>query len=50
MVPVTRPHCLVEQGLADLRARRETVASLLVSIGAARLAVGCAVAEPFDEP
>lgn len=29
---------LVEQGLVDLRERRETVEALLVSIGAARLA------------
>jgi hypothetical protein len=29
---------LVEQGLADLKARRETEAALLVSIGAPRLA------------
>ncbi len=40
---------LVEQGLADLRARRESVASLLVSIGAARLAAaGYDVVHPFD--
>jgi hypothetical protein len=42
---------LVEQGLADLNGRRETVASLLVSIGAGRLAAaGCDVAEPFADP
>lgn len=42
---------LVEAGLADLRARRETAAALLVSIGAARLTEsGHDVAEPFDEP
>lgn len=42
---------LVQAGLADLRARRETAAALLVSIGAARLTeAGHDVAEPFDEP
>lgn len=42
---------LVEEGLADLRARRESVASLLVSIGATRLsALGLEVVEPFDDP
>ncbi len=42
---------LVEQGLADLHARRETVASLLVSIASKRLAAtGCDVAEPFTDP
>jgi hypothetical protein len=42
---------LVEEGLADLRARRETIASLLVSIGAARLtAAGFEVESPFENP
>jgi len=42
---------LVEQGLADLHARRETVASLLVSIASTRLAAaGCDVSEPFADP
>ena len=42
---------LIEDGLADLRQRRETVASLLVSIAATRLrAAGCAIAEPFADP
>lgn len=39
----------MEQGLADLRVRHESVASLLVSIGAARLtAAGYDVVHPFD--
>lgn len=42
---------LVEEGILDLRERRETVASLLVSIGAARLtAAGFVVDGPFEEP
>jgi hypothetical protein len=41
---------LVEQGLADLRARRESVASLLVSVGATRLAAaGYELVQPFDD-
>lgn len=41
---------LVERGLADLRARRETRASLLVSIAANRLvASGHDVAQPFPD-
>ena len=40
---------LVEQGLADLRDRRESIAALLVSIGAGRLtAAGYDVVDPFD--
>ena len=42
---------LIEEGLADLRAGRQTAASLLVSIGAKRLAAaGHDVAEPFADP
>lgn len=42
---------LVETGLADLRERRETVASLLVSTASTRLAAaGHAVDTPFPEP
>ena len=42
---------VVEQGLIDLREGRETIASLLVSIGAARLAAsGHDVDEPFRDP
>lgn len=42
---------LVAQGLEDLRSRRETIASLLVSIAAQRLTdIGCVVAEPFADP
>ena len=42
---------LVEQGLVDLSERRETAASLLVSIGATRLAsVGFEVVDPFEDP
>ena len=41
---------LVEQGLADLREQRESIASLLVSVGAARLAAaGYDVVQPFDD-
>ena len=41
---------LVEQGLADLRDGRESIASVLVSIGATRLtAAGYDVVHPFDE-
>jgi hypothetical protein len=42
---------LVEQGLADLDATRETEAALLVSIGATRLAAaGCPVPAPLADP
>ena len=42
---------LIEAGLADLRAGRETAAALLVSIGAPRLRrLGTAVPEPFTFP
>ena len=42
---------LVELGIVDLRARRETAASLLVSVGASRLsALGHAVGTPFGRP
>ena len=42
---------LVELGVRELGARRETVASLLVSTGATRLrALGVEVAEPFVDP
>lgn len=42
---------LVANGLADLARRTETVESLLVSIGAKRLAAsGHDVAEPFADP
>ena len=42
---------LVRQGLADLHASTESVASLLVSIGAPRLRrLGLAVPEPFARP
>lgn len=41
---------LVEQGLDDLRERRESIASLLVSVGATRLAAaGYEVIDPFDD-
>ena len=41
---------LVEEGVADLAARRETVASLLVSVGARRLrALGHALPSPFPD-
>jgi len=41
---------LVEQGLSDLRERRESIASLLVSVGATRLAAaGYDVVHPFDD-
>jgi hypothetical protein len=44
-------HEIVDAGLADLAARTESEAALLVSIGAARLAaLGLAVPEPFPEP
>ena len=42
---------LVRQGLADLRAGRETEAALLVSIGAPRLRrLGFDVASPLPDP
>jgi hypothetical protein len=42
---------LVNQGLADLRAGRETEAALLVSIGAPRLRrLGFDVASPLPDP
>jgi hypothetical protein len=42
---------LVEQGIADLRARHETQEALLVSIGAPRLRMlGIDVPEPIGEP
>jgi hypothetical protein len=42
---------LVEQGIDDLRARRETPAALLVSIGSPRLRMlGVDVPEPFVRP
>jgi hypothetical protein len=43
---------LIEEGLRDLAAGRETVASLLVAIGAARLRrAGLPIPDaPFDEP
>jgi hypothetical protein len=42
---------VVEQGIEDLAARRETVASLLVSIGAPRLRTLGVVAEsPWPDP
>ncbi len=42
---------LVQAGLADLERRRVTVASLLVSIGAPRLAaLGVRVPDPLDRP
>lgn len=52
MEPLVLPGSqLVEQGTADLRSGRETVASLLVSIGATRLAaVGRVIVDPFDDP
>ena len=41
---------LVETGLRDLAAGRESVESLLVSMGAPRLrALGISVASPFDD-
>jgi hypothetical protein len=51
-VPAALPGAeLIEQGLADLRERRETVPALLVSIAAQRLAAsGHAVTEAFAEP
>jgi hypothetical protein len=42
---------LIEAGLADLEAGRETIAALLVSIGAPRLrALGLAVGRGFERP
>lgn len=42
---------LVAKGLEDLRAGRETVESLLVSVGAPRLSrIGLVVPSPFDRP
>jgi hypothetical protein len=42
---------LVERGLSDLSAGRETVEALLVSIGAPRLrGLGFDVPSPFNEP
>lgn len=42
---------LVAAGVADLAARRETIAALLVSIGAIRLrAAGLEVAPEFSDP
>ena len=42
---------LIEEGLSDLRAGRETVPALIVSIGAPRLArLGIAVPRPFANP
>lgn len=42
---------LVERGLADLNARRETAEALLVSIGAPRLqSLGYELTSPFDSP
>ena len=42
---------LIERGLRELGERRETAASLLVSIGAPRLRrAGVPVVSPFDEP
>ena len=42
---------LIDDGLADARAGRETVAALLVSIGAPRLArLGLSVPQPIASP
>lgn len=42
---------VIEQGLADLAARKKTEAALLVSIGAPRLAqLGFEVPRPFADP
>jgi len=42
---------LIEQGVADLSASRETVEALLVSIGATRLRqLGIELSSPFDSP
>ena len=42
---------LVDEGLEDLRLRRETVPALLVSIGHPRLrSLGIEVPEPFSDP
>jgi hypothetical protein len=42
---------LIEAGLEDLARRRESVAALLVSIGAPRLRrLGYAVPQAYDEP
>jgi hypothetical protein len=42
---------LIEQGLADLARRVESVPSLLVSIGAPRLrALGFEIRDPFPDP
>jgi len=42
---------LVDQGIRDLRAQRETAAALLVSIGSPRLRMlGIDVPEPFAGP
>jgi hypothetical protein len=42
---------LVEQGVSDLHRGRQSIAALLVCIGAPRLqSLGIAVPDPFDEP
>lgn len=42
---------MIEQGIRDLADRRETIESLLVSIGAPRLrGIGLNVPETFDSP
>jgi hypothetical protein len=51
-LPLTLPgHDLVQQGMTELAAGRETVASLLVSIGAPRLRrLGLELADPIADP
>ncbi len=42
---------LIQRGVADLRARKETAEALLVSIGATRLrSVGVEVPSPIESP
>lgn len=42
---------LIQRGVADLRARRETAEALLVSIGASRLrSIGIEVPHPIESP
>jgi hypothetical protein len=42
---------LIERGIADLNAGRETAEALLVSIGSSRLrSLGFDVSSPFDSP
>lgn len=52
MLPTALPGAdLIEEGLTDLSARRETISALLVSIGAPRLrSLGLDMPPPFNNP